>query len=311
MSRPRAMVVLNARARGGAGAGRYLQVRELVESRYQVERVALDGDGAWKDAVAEGLAGGVRVFLAAGGDGTVGALAGAIVERRGAVALGRIALGAIGLGSSNDFHKPVRTAVAGIPLRIDGPGSERDLARARYVDDAGLERERIFVVSASLGATAAANARFNGRGRFLALLKRSWVDMAILYAAVRTIAAHESIPGRLRVGCESEEDVELANLSVLKTTYLSGGLRYDTPVEPASGLLAVNLCERMGRARLASTLLGLARGRFSGRPGTRHFSAGTVALTLAAPVQLELDGEVVRARQVTFDLLPERILVCA
>jgi diacylglycerol kinase family enzyme len=311
MKRPRAILVLNPRARGGTGAARYLEVRQVVESRCQARRVELDDRGAWRHAVADGLADGVRLFLAAGGDGTVGALAGAIVERRGSVALDQITLGAIGLGSSNDFHKPVRTAVAGIPLRIDGPGIERDLARARYLDGSGVERERIFVVSASLGATAAANERFNGGDRALVLLKRTWVELAILYAAVRTIAAHRSIRARIRVGGRAEEEIELDNLSVLKTPYLSGGLRYDTPVEPASGLLAVNLCERMGRARLLSTLAGLARGRFAGRPGTRHFSADSVALAFPAVVPLELDGEVVRASRVIFDLLPERIRACA
>ncbi len=311
MIRPRAIVVLNARARGGTGARRYLEVRRIVESRFRATRVDLDDQGAWKRAVTEGLEDGVRLFLAAGGDGTVGALAGALVERHGAVALDRIALGAIGLGSSNDFHKPVRTAVAGIPIRVGLPGEERDLARARWLDDAGVERERVFVVSASVGVTAAANRCFNGHGPILALLKRASVGLAILYAAARTIAAHRPIPARLGVGRDREERVELANLSVLKTQYLSGGFRYDTPVEPASGLLAVNLCERMGRARLLSTLAGLARGRFRGRPGTRHFSAPSVELDLPAAVALELDGEVVGARWVAFDVLPERIRACA
>ena len=299
----RAIVLLNHRARGGTGARRYLRIRERLASSYRLDIVPLE-DG-WQDAVAHGIASGVRTLIAAGGDGTVGALAGAIVERRGAVRLEDFALGAVGLGSSNDFHKPVTTAVAGVPLRIGAPGGARDLGRVRFVDEAGCERERIFVVSASVGATAAANARFN-QGR---LLKRASVGLAILDAAARTIAAHRSIAARLRIGDESEQPIALDNLSVLKTPYLSGSFRYDTPIEPRR--LAVNLCSGMGRARLVATLAALACGRFRGRPGTRSWSAGSLELSLETPMPLELDGELCFASRMKFDVLPERIRACA
>jgi diacylglycerol kinase family enzyme len=46
-------------------------------------------------------------FVAAGGDGTVNAVVSALVENASPDALRRIRLGAVGLGSSNDFHKPL------------------------------------------------------------------------------------------------------------------------------------------------------------------------------------------------------------
>ncbi len=103
----------------------------------------------------------------------------------------------------------------------------------------------------------------------------------------------------------------LSSLSVLKTQWLSGSLRYDVPVAPDDGLLAVALCESMNRRQLLGTLAGLARGRFTGRPGTRTFRTAALELEADAPFLLEIDGEVGPARHATFDLFPERLLACA
>lgn len=102
----------------------------------------------------------------------------------------------------------------------------------------------------------------------------------------------------------------VANLGVMKTPYLSGSLRYDTPVEPDSGLFAVNLCEARGRARLLGTLAALARGRFRGRGGTRHWMASCLGVESEQAMVLELDGETVRARSAYFEPLPERLMAC-
>jgi diacylglycerol kinase family enzyme len=162
-----------------------------------------------------------------------------------------------------------------------------------------------------MGVTARANATFNeGRGTLLSVLKRRWVDGAVLDAALAAVRRHSNLAGLVRVDGE-EHRLAISNLSVLKTPFLSGCLRYDTAVAPDSGRLAVNLCHGMGRAGLVRVLLGLVRGRFAGGSGTRSWTAREVEVELAEPAPLELDGEVTEARHVCFDLLPRRILVCA
>jgi diacylglycerol kinase family enzyme len=165
-------------------------------------------------------------------------------------------------------------------------------------------------VSASLGATAKANAFFGDGDLLLRALKRSASEAAILYAALRTLARHRNLRARLRLP-QSTEDVPLSNLSVSKTPYLSGNLRYDTPVGPADGLFAVNLFYGLSRPQLLRALAGLARGRFAGRPGTQHWSVDRLEVEVDGETVLELDGEVHAARRVAFDLLPERMNVCA
>ncbi len=183
MSRPRALVLLNRAARHGRAGRLWERVRREVDERFETSSVALDAGEAWKADVRASLRAGTRIFVAAGGDGTVHALAGAVVEAREDVPLGEIRLGAVGLGSSNDFHKPSRRSISGVPLRLDVEhAAPRDLGRVRWIDGAGRERESVLVVSASAGIVAEGNAVFNS-GRFGRLLP----SLAIALAALRAV----------------------------------------------------------------------------------------------------------------------------
>jgi len=310
-SRPPALVVINPAARHGQGAALYAGVRDAVSSRFVLREVELDRAGQWQHALAAAFSLGTRTVIAAGGDGTVGAVTSALAARRAAWPLESVCLGAVGLGSSNDFHKPARMSLGSVPLRLEvESAAPRDVGRAIVASSTGERHEHAFIVSASLGVTARANALFNHSGPAVTFLRRHWLEGGILLAALSAILSHRNLRARLSVGGE-EHVCALSSLSVLKTPHLSGSLRFDTPVAPDDGLLAVNLCQDMGRPRLVTTLAGLLRGRFAGRPGTRCWRVPRVGVALEGEAELELDGEVVPAREVIFDILPERMRVCA
>jgi diacylglycerol kinase family enzyme len=306
MRRPPALVLLNPAARHGRARRLWDRVRREVEERFESSVVEADPGDIWKADVRASLRSGTRVFVAAGGDGTVHALAGAIVEAREDVPLGDIRLGAVGLGSSNDFHKPFGCLHSGIPFRLDvDRAMPRDLGRVRWVDVEGRDRESVLVVSASAGVVAEGNALFTS-----CPLGRLLPSLAIAIAALRAIARNRSSRFFLRHD-ESQEQIELSSLSVLKTQWLSGSLRYDLPVAADDGFFGVALCEAMGRRRLLGTLAGLARGHFTGHPGTRTFRTAALEVGADAPFLLEIDGEVGLVRRAAFELFPERLLACA
>ena len=299
---PRALVLLNPNARRGRGNARYAAVKADIDAVFDTRVVETEPTGNDRP-IRAALDDGIRTFIAAGGDGTVNAVIDALVRLRGAIALDDLTLGAVGLGSSNDAHKPYEVKIAGIPVRIDARHAvPRDIGIARW--DGG---ERAFLVSASVGVTAAANALFNREDPILRLLKGWWVDGAIVWAAVRTIVTWRNLPATLVVH-ETSSEIALTHLGVAKTPWLAGGLHYDIPVEP--GRFAVNLCERMDRLRTIRTLAALARGRFVGLPGTRSWSAPRASVVLDEPCDLELDGEIFRASRVSFEVLRERIRLC-
>ncbi len=306
-----ALVVLNPRAHGGRGTGRFDRVRPAIEARFDAAIVVVRPDQRWRTDVRAALDRGVRRFIAAGGDGTAHALVNALVEAPARPPLDEITLGAIGLGSSNDLHKPVRRTIEGIAVLLDDArAAPRDIVRCRYADGAAMHQASV-LVSASLGVTAEANARFSAGSPAAQRLRRISTTAAIVAAAARTIATWRDLPARLHIdGCDVSP-VALTALGVLKTEWLSGRLHFGRPVDPASGDFDVALVEGRSRLQLAGDILALVRGRFDGRPGHRRWRARAVDLWLDAPASLEMDGEVVRATEAHFTLHPERIRLCA
>jgi diacylglycerol kinase family enzyme len=304
-------VLHNAAARHGRGLAGWRAVAG-AGAVGAVELCPLDPGGAFRGAVSAALDRGERTFWAAGGDGTVGTLFDALAHDPHGPGLGALTLGAVGLGSSNDFHKPVARRVRGIPVRIDASWARRrDVGRVHWLDAHGEPHVRCFAVSASVGVVARANAAFNRRAGLVgALQKAGATDAAIVAAALATLATHRGIA--LRVATTSGVwETSVASASIGKTRHLAGLFTYDAAVAPDDGLLSLHLCDDAGRVRLLRTLAGLARGRFVGRPGTRSVASPFVTLDSAEPFDLEIDGEVVQARSAHFDLHPERPRVCA
>jgi len=308
-SRPVALVLLNPAAGGNRGLARWRRTESALRGVCEPSVVETDLAGEWRFTVRQEIEAGTRLFIAAGGDGTVSALADELARARGWIPLDEFTLGAIGLGSSNDFHKPFGATVGGVPLRIVPSDARRDLCVARYTTADGATHTRCFVISASLGVVAEANAFFNDGNRPEQWLRGRWTGGAILYAAVHTIATWRNLALRIRAGGRTSA-AAVTNLSVSKTPFVSGMFRYDRSVAPDDGLLAIHLCEGMSRQQAVGALVDLARGRFEGRPGRRHWNTWRVAVAANGPLALELDGEVVRARRVTFGVLREQVRVC-
>jgi diacylglycerol kinase (ATP) len=304
-----ALVLLNPAAGGGRGLARWKRAQGAVAAVCRPRIIETDLAGEWRGAVRRAIADGTRLFIAAGGDGTVSALAEALVRERRGRPLDELTLGAVGLGSSNDFHKPFGRTVAGVPVRIQLSEDRRDVCVARFAGPDGAVHTKCFVISASVGLVAEANAFFNQGDRVGTWLRGRWTGAAILYAAQHTIATYRNIGLRVRAAGRTEEAV-VTNLSISKTPFVSGMFRYDASVRPDDGLLAVHLCEGMSRSEALRALVDLARGRFEGRPKRRHWNAARVAVAAPRPVALELDGEVWQARRVVFGVLDEQVRVC-
>ena len=311
MSSPaRALVVLNPSAHGGAAARRFAAVGPIVESSFDARIIVGRPDGEWRSEIRDALDSGVRLFVAAGGDGTANAILDALIRAPGRPPLQALTLGAVGLGSSNDLHKPVRRQAHGIPLLLDAErAAPRDIVRCAYVDATG-SHEVYVLVSASLGVPACANARFSERSRTATLLRRMSTTAAIAWAAARTVATWRNLSARLRIDDGAPERIALTSLSVLKTEWLSGGLRLGCSVDPGSGDFDVALVEGIGRAQLLTDVLALLYGRFDGRAGHRRCRARSLGAWLDEEMPLEFDGEVVRAREARFDVYAERIRLC-
>ncbi len=304
------LVLLNARAGYGRAASRWAAVeRALVERVGPLEVCEIGSPDTVCARVREAAARGERAFVAAGGDGTVNLVAGAIM------ALGEpssVTLGAVGLGSSNDFHKPFNSdsLIAGVPVRVDcGNARASDVIRADLADDEGRTSTRFAVINASIGITAEANAAFNEPSALVRAARKLSVNAAIVASVIETIATYRDVECRLTIDGADVGSLLVSSLGIIKNPHFAGSFCYDTPVEPDDGKLGINLCERLTRFQVLATLAALSRKRFSGRPKTRTWIGERLLVEGGRGFALETDGEVTRARRAEFTVIP-RVLRC-
>ncbi len=306
------LAIVNPAAAGNRGLAKWQRLEPRLAAKVGTMQVRMTrGPGDECRIIAEGLAAGHRDFLAAGGDGTVNAALTALLECVPEGDRPAITLGAAGLGSSNDFHKPYRTLIEGVPCRLDFDAAfAHDLGVVAYTDETGARRMRYWIVNASIGATAEANHFFNHPDGVLRFLKRTSTDTGILYAAARTLARSHVRALELAIDEGSPVQIATRNLGVVKNPHFTGSLSYDSPYEPASGDFTVHHLGAVSTAQLAATFAALARGQFSGRPGTHTWRARRLAVRDGGPFAVEIDGEVVLAIEATFTLLPACLRVC-
>jgi diacylglycerol kinase family enzyme len=309
------LVVLNPRAGGGKSLHRWRGIESRVRGiAGPFDLVVPESRETVVCAVLAAVARGERVFVAAGGDGTVSLIASLLYDLTPTRQRHDLVLGAIGLGSSNDFHKPFRLdrVLDGTPYRLDVVGSGlRDVGLLDYTLVDGNVGRRVWLANASVGITADANALFNDQGGAFRRLKRRLPPAAMAWAACRGILRGRARELRLAFEDEPATWVRARNVSVVKNPHVAGVLHYDSPYELASGELHLHVVNDVSLPRLCGILSGLARGRFTGQPGTWSRSVHQVSVAGRAPFPVEADGEVVVARRAVFSVAPHRIEVCA
>jgi diacylglycerol kinase family enzyme len=307
------IVLINPSAGGGRALSKWSRVEpHLRENTGHMQIFVTDNVDQMRDCVNGALSRGHREFVAGGGDGTVNAVLASLVECAPAGELSRISLGAIGLGSSNDFHKPYRQVIEGVPCRIGfASAAPHDIGVLSFVDPQGWTGTRYWLINASIGTTAEANHFFNHPDRVLRFLKRKSTSSGILYAAANALLRHRAREMTITLDDSISTTSFTRNIGVVKNPHFAGSLHYDTPYEPDSGEFYVHSLDRVSLPRLALTFAGLARGRFTGRKGTRSWKAHKVAVRNCGPFAVEFDGEVAEVSEATFSLIRGQLKVCS
>jgi len=307
------IILLNPQAGGGTALDRWRRtsailppIREKIELHFIGPQ--LDLDEVVKTAVSRGD----HHVLAAGGDGTVNAALGALMRLPNSLRE-RVVFGAIGLGSSNDFHKPLDAAhmIEGIPVKMDFRHPDRRDVGSVLINRNGQSSVHYFLINASAGVTAEGNALFNNPDILLAWLKRRSTPAAILYAALRALMQHENQPCTIGIRGYSPRSFKLTNLGIVKNPHFSGSLHYEVPASYGDGNFQIFLAEDMHFIERVALLYALSRGKFRGRAKTSSWQATELTLASSRPFRLELDGETHQADRAEFTLLQRTLQVCS
>jgi diacylglycerol kinase family enzyme len=300
------IVLLNKYSNGGKSVEKWEESKPELESKYFRGNYTLISDFEdFSKRLYNEFHKGERVVIGAGGDGTINFLLNQVMQMK-KEERSQLIMGAIGLGSSNDFHKPLsedRYLSCEVPLKLDSENAaDHNVGQVDFEDEKGKWNRKYFIINCSIGIIAKANYLFNSKEKIIKWLKSKWVMGTIWYAALKILFVAKNIPAKVKVG-NKKISTEVTSLSVVINPHVSGNFCYDFNINSQSDYLGVGLCERMGILARLKTIISLTRGRFMGLPKTRSWMAREIEIKPDSPTPLELDGEIYLARRIKIKLL--------
>ena len=260
------------------------------ETGLEVIRLTPDVDCA--QTIRERVARGVRLFVAAGGDGTVSNVVQALVN-------GDAALAVIPVGTYNHFARDL-----GIPLdwrealRVATDGETRQVDTARVND-------RFFVNNISLGLYPELVAMREARGRDYP----KW--RARTYAALATLRKYPHVTLAIETA-HHQEIVRTHVFIVSNNSYDLSGLGIEAARNTLEeGRLSVYWLPKLSRWRLMKFTAHYLAGRVYTTPGFRSFRTAAMKVQSPRPsLEVGVDGEVFTlATPLTITIVPLSLLV--
>ena len=300
---------MNPRSGGGLSESRWARVRgALAEGLGELDSAFTT---AQRDAAAiaeREAAGGRRLILALGGDGTISEVA------DGVLAAGAGATTEIGLiprGTGGDFRRtlemPKEVAAAAAHIK-NAPARKVDAGRVRYRTFDGGEGVRHFVNVASFGFSSAVARRANASS------KRFGGRIAFMAATLRELVAHDNQDIWLTVDGQERRRRRVMMAAVGNGRFFGGGMKICPEAHIDDGAFDLVAVGDLTRAQVVANI-----GRLFG--GTHldmeQVTYARITRLTAEPVEtganipVELDGETPGHLPATFEVLPGALRIRA
>jgi diacylglycerol kinase (ATP) len=246
----------------------------------------------------QAVAGGARLVVAVGGDGTLN-------EVVNGVAGCDVDLATIPLGTGMDFVRThgiptsfddaVRVALTGAPRTIDA-------GRVRCRTWGGEDAERWFANVGSVGMSGAVAQRVNGMSKVLG------GKATFFYALTRVFFEWENTDVTVKLdACERRgrmHDVVVAN-----GVWHGGGMMLAPGAEPDDGLFDVVLIGDVGKVDFLTTAPKIYRGKHVAHPKVDVVRSARVEVDAAERLPIEVEGEQVGTTPAVFEIVPGALRV--
>jgi diacylglycerol kinase family enzyme len=271
-------VIINERSGGSAEPEAGLQIQSLFAKhgvRVRLERVRDPGDLAARTRQAASRG---DTLVAAGGDGTVNAVAGVAVETHTVV-------GVLPMGTLNHFAKDL-----GIPLEL--ASAVRVLVERRVTRvDVGEVNGRSFVNNSSIGVYPDIVVQ---RDELRRQGHRKWTAFAL--ATARALRRYRGVVVRITAG-HSTETARTPFLFIGNNEYHVDGMRLGGRDRLDAGRLFAYLAPRLRGRDLPRLLVLALLGRARGHQALESFAAEELHVaTRRGRLRVALDGEVALMR---------------
>lgn len=292
-ARPTA-VVFNA---GAGKADAAAEFRESLSRDPLVQIVELDADVELSAALLTAIRSGVERVIAAGGDGTVGAVVTALAD----LAQPNVVMGVIPLGTGNDFSRSLGTSL--VPTEaweICCTGAVQPVDLLEVHAD---ERRRLAINMVTAGNT----------GLYLDALtddvKRRWGPFCYVRGVVELVRNLTPFEGQIEVDGQPLAGTSWLNLFIANGRYSGGGLQVCERAQIGDGKFDVaGIAE--GTPVDVATLAGeYLWGQFETHALVSARQGMQFRLQSELPWPCTADGETFEARSLSIRLLPGALLV--
>jgi diacylglycerol kinase (ATP) len=290
----RFFAVVNPAAGGGrCGELADATLNRLRDAGLELEIARTSHPGEATQLVRAAYGKGLRNFLAVGGDGTSYEIVNGLFPE--AATAGRPTLGFLPLGTGNSFLKDFTSRGVEYTLEALRSGARRtcDVIRLRHA-----EGEIYFLNLVSLGFPADVGELVNRR------FKR-WGELGYILGVFTRLARLEHLAFPHRLDGTPEWDRRRALFLTFSNSKFTGGRMMIAPkADPTDGSIEYVRWGPIGRLRLLWNFPTLFSGTHIEHPLASRAGAKRIDFDLQGPVNVVVDGEILRLHCRTLEILP-------
>ncbi|HKF41337.1 MAG TPA: diacylglycerol kinase family protein [Candidatus Acidoferrum sp.] len=287
------LAIVNPAAGGGRSARRAgLELAGLKEKGLRIDVIESTGPKHASELAAEGYQQGYRRFLAVGGDGTAHEVINGIFQRPQGT---RVELGFLPLGRGNSFLRDFTTrgAEASLQALVEGRKRPVDVLCLRH-DQGTIYSFNLLSVGFTADVGAITNRVFKPFGQFGYLLG----------VFVKVVQLNRSA---FKVRCDDDREWDERRclfLSFNNSKFTGGTMLIAPHADATDGLVEYVRWGPIGRVELLKMLPRLYDGTHLDHPLAARRAVKRVEFEMHAPVDVMVDGEIVRLRCKTLEILP-------
>jgi len=289
----RPLVVVNPRSGGGRAGRTFTEVREVLERSLGSFDVAFTTAPSHAIELArEAVAGGARLVVAVGGDGTLHEVANGVLD----AGVPDAAVGYVGQGTGGDLRRTL-----GLEHRLDayvqaiasGRVKRVDAGRLKYRAHDGTTKTRWFVNILSAGMGGLVDQYVSETTKALG------GKAAYFWASTRALAACQR--GRLRcdvslAGDTHQRQVDTYMIAICNGRYFGSGMHVAPMAKPDDGRFEVVSMDAPGKLAFAAFSRRIYEGKHLSAPTVQHFGCDRIAIDIEnerarGVFLLDVDGE--------------------
>jgi YegS/Rv2252/BmrU family lipid kinase len=281
-----------------AGGGRSAklaggEIARLKESGLRIDVIASTGPGHACELASEAYHQGYRKFLAVGGDGTAHEIINGIFSREQDTQ--RIELGFLPLGTGNSFLRDFTNTGAESSLEALRTGRKRTVDLLRLRHSAGtIYSFNLLSVGFTADVGAVTNRVFKPFGH-----------LGYLLGVFVKVAQLNRRGFKMRCDDDTDWDDRPCLFLAFNNSKFTGGTMMIAPdADPSDGMIEYVRWGPIGRLGLIRMLPRLYDGTHIDHPLASRRAVKRVEFSLAAPVDVMVDGEIVTVQCQTLEILP-------